>query len=57
MKNSDMVRTQELPIPETIADICRNDPLRLFTYVQVSRMSDEAFQAEHDVICNTEERR
>ncbi len=32
MSSNDMTKTQEIPIPETIADICRNDPLRVFTY-------------------------
>lgn len=30
--SDDMTKTQEIPIPETIADICRNDPCNVFTY-------------------------
>ncbi len=32
MSNPDLTKTQEIPIPETIADICRTDPEGVFTY-------------------------
>jgi hypothetical protein len=32
MSTADMTKTQEIPIPETIADICREDPEGVFTY-------------------------
>ncbi len=34
MSNPDMTKTQEMPIPETLADIYRNDPLGLYSHRQ-----------------------
>lgn len=52
MSNPDNRKTQEMPIPESVADIWRNDPLRLFSYRKETRCIICGVKVSGDVYCS-----
>ncbi|MDD5538086.1 MAG: hypothetical protein PHF12_03855 [Candidatus Omnitrophica bacterium] len=52
MSTADMTKTQEIPIPESVGDIWRNDPLKLFSYRQETRCIVCGVKVSGDVYCS-----
>lgn len=51
MSTADMTKTQEIPIPENVADIWRRDPLNLFSYRKETRCIVCGAPVSGDVYC------